>query len=97
MNYTNGLSKLLIIASSDLLDSSFSVESHSDCLIGLNKLVQFLGEFLILNSDDSDVIVEGINLDLQIGVVVQQGRIAVSGTFKFFSHIHDLVFLRSNL
>ena len=61
----------MIVTSSDLLDSSFSIKSHPDSLICLYELIKLTGELLILDGDDSDVVVEGVNLDLKIRVVVQ--------------------------
>jgi len=43
------------------------------------------------------MVVKRIDFNLQIWVVIQKGRVAISCTFKFFSHIHDLVLLWSNL
>jgi hypothetical protein len=63
--------KLVIVTSSDLLDSSFSIESHPDGLICLNELIELTGKLLVLDGDDSDVIVEGVDLNLKIRVVVQ--------------------------
>ena len=67
----HAIGKLVIVTSSDLLDSSFSIKSHPDSLICLYELIKLTGELLILDGDDSDVIVEGVNLDLKIRVVVQ--------------------------
>ena len=61
----------MIVTGSDLLDSSFSIKSHPDSLICLYELIKLTGELFILDGDDSDVIVEGVNLDLKIRVVVQ--------------------------
>ena len=97
VDHANGLSELLVVACSDLLDSGFSVESHSDCLVGLDKLVELLGELLILDGDDSDVVVQRVDFDLQVRVVVQESRIAVAGALELLSHVHDLVLLRSDL
>ena len=43
------------------------------------------------------MIVERINLDLEVGVVVEEGRVAVSGTLELLAHVHDLVFFGANL
>lgn len=40
------------------------------------------------------MVVEGVDLHLEIGVVVEQGRVRVPGTFQLLAHVHDLVFLR---
>ena len=87
----------MIVASSDLLDSSFSIKSHPDGLIGLDKLVKFPGELLVLDSNHSDVVVQGVDLDLEVGVVVEEGAVGVTGTFQLFSHVHDLVLFSADL
>ena len=87
----------MLIPLSNLLNSSFAVQSLSNCLVGLHKLVELLGELLILDSNDSNVVVQGINLHLQIRIVVQKGRVAVSCSLELLSHVHDLVLLGSDL
>lgn len=67
----HAVGKLVIVTSSDLLNSSFSIKSHPDGLVCLHELIQLTGKLLILDGDDSDVVVEGVNLDLKIRVVVQ--------------------------
>lgn len=68
----HAVSKLVIVTGSDLLDSSFSIKSHPDSLISLHKLIELTGKLLVLDGDDSDMIVERVNLYLKIRVVVQQ-------------------------
>lgn len=97
LNIGNGVWKLLIVSLSDLLNSGFAVESHSNGLVGLNELVELLGEFFVLEGDHTDVVVQGINFYLKVGVVIKESRVAVSGTLKLFSHVHNLIFLRSDL
>lgn len=89
--------KLVIVTGSNLLDSSLSVKSHPDGLIGLDKLIELTGKLLVLNGDDPDVVVQGVNLYLKIRVVIQQGTVAVTGALKLFSHVHYLVFLGADL
>jgi hypothetical protein len=40
------------------------------------------------------MIVQGVNLNLKVRIVVQQGWVAVPCTFQFLSHVHNLVLLR---
>ena len=87
----------MIISLSDFLYSSFSVKSLSDCLVCLNELIQFFCELFILMSDDSDVIIKGINFNLKIGVIVKKSWVAISCTFELFSHVHNLILLGSYL
>lgn len=62
MDLCDWVGKLLVVSSSNFLDSSLSVKSHSDNFIGLYKLIKLFGELLILRSDDSDVVVKRVNL-----------------------------------
>lgn len=89
--------KLVIVTSSDLLDSGLSVKSHPDGLIGLDKLIELTGKLLVLNGNDSNVIVQRVNLYLKIRVVIQQCTVTVTGAFEFLSHVHYLVFLGADL
>ena len=87
----------MIVASSDLLNSGLSIESHPDSFVSLNELVKFSGEFLVLDGDHSDVVVQGVDLDLEVRVVVEEGAVGVTGTFQLFSHVHDLVLFSADL
>ena len=97
LNIGDGVGKLLVVSLSDLLNSSFAVKSHSNGLVGFNELVELLGEFFVLESDHTDMVVQGINFNLKVRVVIKESRVAVSGTLELFSHIHNLVLLSSDL
>lgn len=97
MDHANRVCQLLVVSSSDLLNSGFSVQSHSDSLVGLHELVQLFGQLLVLHGDHSDVVVQGVDLNLKIRVVIEQGRIAVPGTLQLLSHVHNLVLLSPDL
>jgi len=43
------------------------------------------------------MVVKRVNLNLEVAVIIKKGRITVSGTFELLSHVHDLVFLGSDL
>lgn len=43
------------------------------------------------------MVVKRIDLDLQVRIVVKEGRVAVSCTLELLAHVHDLVFLCTNL
>ena len=47
-------------------------------------------------SDYPNMIIERVDFNLQIGVVIKEGRIAISGTFELFPHVHDLILLGSD-
>ena len=57
---------------SDFLYSVFAVEAHADGLIGFNELVELLSKVLVLQLEDSNVIVEGVDLSLQVRILVEQ-------------------------
>ena len=61
----------MLVLLSDLLDPIFTVETHADGLIGLNELVKFLGEILILELQHSDVIVKSIDFSLKGSILVE--------------------------
>jgi hypothetical protein len=43
------------------------------------------------------MIVERVDLNLEVRIVIQESRVAVSGSLKFLSHIHDLILFGTNL
>ena len=71
MHIVNWVSDLLLISLSDFLNSGFAVESLSDGFVGLDKLVELFGQLLVLDGDYPDVVVQGINLHLQVRIVVE--------------------------
>jgi hypothetical protein len=72
VDLVQGVGKLLIISLSNLLYSCFAIESLSNGFICLHKLVKFFRQLIILVSNDSDVVVEGVDFNLEVGVVVQK-------------------------
>jgi len=82
---------------SDFLYSVFAVEAHADGLIGFNELVELLSKVLVLQLEDSNVIVEGVDLSLQVRILVEQWWIIISGVFEIFSELHNLFFSDSDL
>jgi len=62
---------LSLVLLSYLLHPVLSVESHSDSLVGLDELVELLGEVLVLQLQHPNVIVEGVDLGLQVRVLVE--------------------------
>jgi len=88
---------MVLISLSEFLDSILTVETLSDYFIGLYELINLSGKFIILVRNDADVIIHWVNLDLEIGVILKKSRVGISSTFQFLSHVHQLVFLLSNL
>lgn len=97
MNVVNWISDLLLVSLSDLLNSSFAVQSLSNGLVGLHELVQLLGQLFVLDGDYPNVIVQRIDFNLKVRIVVKKCGIAISGSLEFFSHVHDLILLGSDL
>jgi len=73
LNISVGGGKLLVIPCSDFVNSSLAVKSLSDCFVGLHELVEFICQLVILVGDHSDMIVQGVNLNLKVRVVVEKG------------------------
>lgn len=77
------LSQLLFILVPKIQNSVLSVQSHPDGFIGLNKLVQFFSEVIILVVQHLNVVIESINLHLDVRVRVQERRVGISSSFQF--------------
>ena len=67
-----GSGQLLVVPRSDLVHASLAVKPLSDCFVRLHKLIQFLCQFIILTGDNSDVIIQAIDLNLEIGIIVKK-------------------------
>ena len=52
------LLEIVLISLSEFLNSVFTVETLSDNFIGLHKLVDLSGEFVVLVGDNSNMIVQ---------------------------------------
>ena len=83
----------MVVSGADLLHTGLAIKSGSDGLVGLDELIELSGELLVLNGDHTDVVVQGVNLDLEVGVVVEEGAVAITGTLEFLAHVHNLVLL----
>jgi len=70
MDVVNRISNLLFVSLSDLLYSRFAVQSLSDSLVGLHELVELLGQLFVLDGDYPNVIVQGVDFNLEVRVVV---------------------------
>ena len=70
LDVTVTLGKLLVVSGSNFVNSSLAVQSLSDCFIGLNELIEFLCQLIILARNDPYVIVERINFNLEVGIVI---------------------------
>ena len=43
------------------------------------------------------MVIECINLGLEVGVLIEKGRIIISRVFKLFSELHNLIFSHADL
>lgn len=73
-----------IVSLSDFTYSGSSVESLSEGFVGVSKGRQLSGEFGILSSDDTDVVVQGGDLSLEVGVDINRVSIGVLAAVKLF-------------
>ena len=64
--------KVVLISLSEFLNSVFTVKSLSDNFIGLHELVNLSSEFIVLMSDNTDVVVHGVNFNLQVCIVLKE-------------------------
>ena len=97
MHMGQRLLQLHFVLLSEVEHPVLPVEAHSDGFIGLYEVVEFLGEVVILRGEHSDVVVEGVDLGLEVGVVVQEGGVGVAGAVEFLAHLDDLVFSDADL
>ena len=67
------LLQLVIVPIAKLFDAILSVQPLPDDFVGLDKLVNLPGQFIILVAHNPDMVIHGLNLDLQIRIVLQQG------------------------
>lgn len=91
------LLQVVVILFSKLHDTVLSVQSLSDNFVCLNELVDLTGQFVVLVADDADVVVHRVNLDLEVGVVLEECAVGVTGTLKLFAHVKELVLLLADL
>jgi hypothetical protein len=97
VNVSHRLLQVVVILLPQLHDSILAVEALTNHLICLDELINFSGQLVILVTDDSNVIVHGVDLHLQIGIVLQKGTVRVAGAFELFSHIQKLVLFLTDL
>ena len=97
VDFGKWLLHLVVVAFANLGHTSLSVETLSYDFIGLDKLVDLSGELIVLVTDDSNVTIHGVDLDLEIGIVLDESRVWIACSFKLFAHVHELVFLLPDL
>ena len=90
------LLQLVIVPIAELFDAILSVQPLPDDFVGLDKLVNLPGQFIILVAHNPDMVIHGLNLDLQIRIVLQQGRVGVACSLQLLSHVHELVLFLTN-
>ena len=65
------LLELLLVLASQIEYSILSVKSHSNGLICLNEVVEFLCQVIVLKRQYSDMVVQSIDLRLKVGIVIK--------------------------
>lgn len=96
-NLLHRLLQVVVVLFTKLGHPVLAVKSLPDDFVCLDELVDLASEFVVLVGDDADVIVHGVDLDLEVGVVLEQGVVRVPGTLQFLSHVQQLVLLLSDL
>ena len=96
MNFSHRLLQVVVILMAKLVDAIFPIEALSDDLVCLHKLVDLPSEFIILVADDADMIIHRVDLNLEVGVVFEEGAVGVAGAFKLLAHVEELILLLSD-
>ena len=60
----HALLQVVVIFLAELHDSVFAIEALSDDLVGLDELVDFPSQLVVLVAHDANVIVHRVNFDL---------------------------------
>ena len=93
VHFSHGRLEFVLIFGPYLSDSVFAVEALSYHFVSSDELVDLAGQLIVLVGDHSDVIVHGVDFNLKVGVVLKKSLVWISGPFKLFSHVHQLVLL----
>ena len=91
------LRQVVVVFLTQLAHTVLAVQSLSNYLVCLHKLVDFASELVVLVADYADVIVHGVNLDLEIGIVLEECTVRVTSTFQFLSHVQKLILFLTDL
>ena len=81
------LLQVVVIFLAELHDPVFAIKTLSDDLVGLDKLVNFSRQFVVLVADHADVIVHRVDFHLEVGIVLEEGTVRVAGALKLFAHV----------
>ena len=90
------LLQVVVVLLPELHDSILAVQPLPYNFIRLHELVDFPRQFIVLVADHANVIVHGVNLDLEIGIVFKEGTVRVASAFELFSHVKQLILLLSD-
>lgn len=97
VDFCKRLVQIVIVLFPQLLHSALPVQSLSDDFVCLYELVNLSSKLVVLVADNSDVVVHGINFNLQVGIVFEQGTVGVAGSLELLPHIQKLVLLLADL
>ena len=92
----NRLLQIVVILLTKLIDTVLSIETLTDHFVCLHELVDLASKFIVLVADDSDMVVHGVDLDLEVSIVFKKGAVGVPGSLKLLTHVQKLVFLLSD-
>ena len=90
-NVVEAASNCLINLVSDILHLILSVQASSNSLVSLNEPVQLSGKFLILLVQHRNVLVEGIDLELQVLIAIEKGRGGHTNSIQVLVEVFNLV------
>ena len=97
MNTLHRLSQIVVVLFTQLRYTVLAIKSLTNDLVCLHELVDFASELVVLVADDANVIVHGVDLNLEVSIVLQQGAVGVTGTFQFLAHVQQLVLFLTDL
>lgn len=69
------LLQVVIILLTKLHDTVLPIEALTDDFVCLHELVDFTSKFVVLVADNSDMVVHGVDLNLEVGIVLKKGAI----------------------
>ena len=96
LNVLHWLLQVVVVLLPELHDSVLAIQSLPNNFVRLHELVDFPRQFIVLVADHANVIVHGVDLYLEIGIVFKEGTIRVAGALELLSHVEQLVLLLSD-
>ena len=91
MDLLNRLRQVVIVLLAKVGDTMLAIQTLSDHLVRLHKLIDLASKLVVLVANDSDMVVHRVDFDLQVCVVLQERTVRVTSTFQLLSHVKKLV------